>query len=403
MTRFRHGLVAGRFHPPHAGHASVVRAAAATCTRVTVVACAGAGESIPLPLRVAWLREEHAGLPNVDVVGARDDRRPGRDDPRGWDAHAAVLRSAVVALAVARSLPRDAVEVDAVFGPDERGGQTAERLRARHVRVDPRRTAGPASSAAVRADPVRYWDDLGPAVRAWLTRRVVLVGADGPTTEALATALVGHYRRRGGAWARTARVPAYARELGARKLAALRAEAGRVGPAAAAADLPWSRGDFREIAREQAARERRAARDGSPLLVCESDVRATLLEEERRLGSASAELRAAARGGRPSLYLMIDGPEPAGDADGPGGPVPPRGRHRDRASRRGARAEDVSGASPAGEGWSRPTRERYRRALAATGVAVVDVAGSRRGRTATAVEACDAVLAAGWQLTTSAG
>ena len=34
----RHGLVVGKFYPPHAGHHLLIRAAAAACDRVSVVA-----------------------------------------------------------------------------------------------------------------------------------------------------------------------------------------------------------------------------------------------------------------------------------------------------------------------------------------------------------------------------
>ena len=51
----RHGLVIGKFYPPHAGHHHLIRAAAARCARLTVVVMAATVESIPLARRVAWL------------------------------------------------------------------------------------------------------------------------------------------------------------------------------------------------------------------------------------------------------------------------------------------------------------------------------------------------------------
>ena len=53
--RPRHGLVIGKFYPPHAGHHLLVRTAAALCERVSVVVMAAQVVSIPLPARVAWI------------------------------------------------------------------------------------------------------------------------------------------------------------------------------------------------------------------------------------------------------------------------------------------------------------------------------------------------------------
>ena len=57
MTSFSHALVIGKFYPPHAGHEYLIRAAADAARNVTVVVMAADVESIPLDLRVAWLKE----------------------------------------------------------------------------------------------------------------------------------------------------------------------------------------------------------------------------------------------------------------------------------------------------------------------------------------------------------
>ena len=74
--RMRHGLIIGKFYPPHAGHHRLIEVAAERCERVTVVACASSGESIPLDLRVAWLTERHADAPHVRAA-TRAEALPG--------------------------------------------------------------------------------------------------------------------------------------------------------------------------------------------------------------------------------------------------------------------------------------------------------------------------------------
>ena len=48
---------------------------------------------------------------------------------------------------------------------------------ARHVLVDPPRSAVPVSASMVRADPFATWQFLSPGVRAYYAKRVRLLGA----------------------------------------------------------------------------------------------------------------------------------------------------------------------------------------------------------------------------------
>ncbi|MFC7758283.1 AAA family ATPase [Catellatospora bangladeshensis] len=355
---YRHGMVVGKFYPPHAGHHHLIRAAAAACARVTVVVAPSSGESIPLETRLAWLREEHADTPWVRFAGRYDDTRIDYGDPAVWDAHCAVFREAV-----------GPDPVDAVFSSEKYGDELARRFNAVHVEVDAPRLAYPVSGTAVRADPVAHWGLLSAPVRAWFTRRVVVLGAESTGTTTMAAALAGHYAARGGAWADTRWVPEYGRELTERKLAALRA----ADPGATVFGVTWDRADFTEVAREQSAAEDAAARAGSPLLVCDTDALATQVWEERYLGSSSPEVRAAAR--HPDLYLLTS---PAGvpfDDDG----------LRD------------------GEHLREWMTGRFREVLAASGVPVVELNGSHGARLRMAVEACDRLLSAGWGLAAPLG
>ncbi|MFI7220824.1 AAA family ATPase [Micromonospora maritima] len=340
---FRHGLVVGKFYPPHAGHHALVEAAAARCAAVTVVVAPSRRESIPLELRLAWLRETHAGTPWVRFVGRYDDHPVDYADPAVWDLHCAVFADAL-----------GGEPVDAVFSSEAYGEELARRFDAVAVAVDPGRRAVPVSGTAVRADPAAHWRWLSPPVRAWLVRRVAVVGAESTGTTTMARALAAHYR--------TAWVPEYGRELTERKLAALR----RSRPEATVVDVTWDRDDFVEVVREQQAAEDAAARLSGPLLFCDTDARATAIWEERYLGSSSAEVRAAAR--RPALYLLTD------DAGVP---------FTDDGLRDGEHLR----------AWM---TGRFRAELAGCGVPVVELHGGHEERLATAVAACDALLAAGW-------
>ncbi|MFF6778311.1 AAA family ATPase [Streptomyces sp. NPDC012637] len=285
MKRYGHGLVLGRFRPPHAGHHHLVRTARERCERLTVLVRGAGDESPPLADRVAWMREIH---PDALVVGA--ELPVDLQDPDHGDAHMAILRAAV---------PEP---VDAVFTSAPHGEELARRLGAAAVRVEPDRTRHLVSSAAVRADPVAFWDDLEAPVRAALTRRVVVLGAESTGATTMARALADHYGRRGGVWTRTRCVPDHGREYAELKLAELRAER----PGADLSDVGLRSADFPVIALRQAELEEEAARDGSPVLFCDSDAFATTIRHERYLGTSSPGTGEIAARGRQHLWLLTD-------------------------------------------------------------------------------------------------
>ena len=60
-----HGLVLGKFLPPHAGHHELVDFALGCCSRVTVLVLGSVTEPIPLSLRRDWIAP--TGLARVEV------------------------------------------------------------------------------------------------------------------------------------------------------------------------------------------------------------------------------------------------------------------------------------------------------------------------------------------------
>ncbi|MDQ1011642.1 HTH-type transcriptional repressor of NAD biosynthesis genes [Streptomyces sp. V4I23] len=348
MSRFRHGLVLGKFYPPHAGHHHLVRTAAGRCDRLTVLVCAASVESVPLADRVAWMREAH---PDVRVVGAVDDVPVDVTDPAVWDAHMAVFRAAV---------PEP---VDAVFTSEAYGDELGRRFGATSVCVDPDRVRHPVSGTAVRKDPVGCWDFLEAPVRAAFARRVVVVGAESTGTTTMAEALAEHYRARGGVWARTRYVPEYGREFSERKLAALRA----VRPGADWPDVVFASEEFPLIARRQAELEEEAARSGSPVLFCDTDAFATTIWHERYMG---APYPVAPEPRTQHLWLLTDHEGVAFEDDG---------------------LRDGEHLRP----WM---TGRFREELARTGRRTVELTGPHEQRLARAVAAVDTLIGEGWQL-----
>ena len=156
---FEHGLVIGKFYPPHSGHHFLIDAAADASRRVTVVVMAASVESIPLAARVAWLREAYPDTGSaVDVVGIVDDLEIDYEDEDAWAGHVALMRRAV------QDSRHAATPIDAVFTSEPYGAELARRFDAADVRLDQARATVAISATKFRADPVAHWATIGPPV-----------------------------------------------------------------------------------------------------------------------------------------------------------------------------------------------------------------------------------------------
>jgi NadR type nicotinamide-nucleotide adenylyltransferase len=296
---FPHGLVVGKFYPPHRGHEYLIERAAARSTQVTVLAMAAACETLPLADRVAWLRAACMGLPAVTIAGACCDVPVDFRDEMVWAAQVAVMNAALTADA--------RPPVDAVFSSEPYGDELAARLGAEHVSIDPSRAAVPVSASQIRADLAGRWDQLTLPAQAGLAVRVVVVGAESTGTSTIAEMIADHYRHRGGAWARTCCVGEAGRDYTFTKWQRARAAAAPAGrPEPALEELEWTAADFDAVAAEQTRRENRAATAGSPLVVCDTDAFATSVWERRYLGGHARGLQPWATTGLPrhDIYLL---------------------------------------------------------------------------------------------------
>jgi len=261
----RHGLVLGKFLPPHAGHHELVDYALTQCERVTVLVLGSRTERIPLSLRREWMRARH---PAARVVAGWDEIPVDFDDPHVHDRHIELME---------RLLNEP---IDAVFTGEGYGDLLAERWGVEHV-CRPR--SGLISGTQVRADPAAFWDQLTAPVRAHLCRRVVITGAESTGTTTLARALAA---RLDTAWVpEVGRAITEARGIG---------DVSRQPASPAPSDIAWTDADFAMIARRQQRDEDRAALTSGPVLVCDTDALATCIWQERYRGRSTADVEAIA-------------------------------------------------------------------------------------------------------------
>lgn len=268
MSRYGHGLVIGSFYPLHAGHEHLIAAAASECARVTVQVLAASAESIPLAVRMGWLRER---FPMLTVVGAVDDSEVDFGSPSAWDAHMSVITGLLDG------------PVDVVFTSDDYGAELARRLDAAWEQVDEGHRFLRVSADAVREDIAGHWWALPPVVREWFCRRVVVLGTERTGSTALAQDLADYY---GTLW-----VPPYGRTWGSIRSG---------GP-----DAPWHTAEFDLIATEHQRQERAAMRSAPrPLIISETDAFTTMLCHERVFAQQSESVRGIADRWVPDLYLL---------------------------------------------------------------------------------------------------
>ncbi len=279
MTGYGHGLLIGKFYPPHRGHHRAIRLAAERCRRLTVLVMSSAAESIGLADRVAWLRAEHVDDPRVRVLGVRCDAPVDLGDRAVWAAQVAAMRAAL-RVGAAESGP-----VDLVVGGDPYVVELARWFEATPL-VLPRRGR---SATAVRADLAGGWPLLAPATRAGLVTRVVVVGAESTGTTSVARGLAAHYAARSGGWARTRWVPEFGRAYTDLKWAQLRT----VREDAALTDVIWTPEDFDVVAAEQTRTEEAAGRRRLAACWC-----ATPTRSPPRSGSAGTSVSGLLATGR---------------------------------------------------------------------------------------------------------
>ncbi|WP_253716835.1 AAA family ATPase [Sphingomonas sp. AP4-R1] len=168
-----HGLIFGRFDPPHEGQIMLARTARELVDRLTIVALGEPGGTVPLGLRVAWLKEL---LPQVDVVAL--DLPEGPPRAAGF---ADLLRSIV------------AEPIDVMFAGSSQGEATAARLGARFVELDHDQRVVPISGAEIREDPFAAWGFLPPPVKPYFAKTICLHGPESTGKSTLAPRLARHF------------------------------------------------------------------------------------------------------------------------------------------------------------------------------------------------------------------
>ena len=257
------GLTVGKFYPFHLGHDHLIRTAKGQVDHLVVLVGFKPDHRIPGSVRADWIRSLH---PEVEVIEVLDDI-PNAPEP--W------CRRALEVL--------DGRRPDLVFTSETYGDPWAELLGARHCAVDIERTTWPVSGTLLRQDLGSHWHLLTPPARAWLARRVCVVGVESSGTTTLAEALAAHYK--------TVWVPEYGRWYW---------EGRRYSPNSDR----WDSDELVRIARGQVAWEDDLAHRANRVVICDTDPLATHVWHRRYMGFYSPEVEQIADRRRYDLYIL---------------------------------------------------------------------------------------------------
>lgn len=263
MNRPRHGLILGKFLPPHAGHLMLVEAAMREVEQLTILVCSLSQESIPGATRAAWMTKLCPGARIVHV----EDENPSypHQHPDFWMIWTETIRRHTYS------------PVDVLFTSEEYGDELARRIGARHRLVDPGRSIVPMSGSAIRDDPFRHWQFIPEIVRPWFVRRVVLTGSECTGKTTLAAALADHYD--------TVVSPEYGRQYVD--------QVGSIG-----------KDDVDAIARGQMAAEDVATRNANRVVILDTDLLSTIVYGRHYFGEVPLWIDDELRRRRADLYLL---------------------------------------------------------------------------------------------------
>jgi HTH-type transcriptional regulator, transcriptional repressor of NAD biosynthesis genes len=273
---YRHGLVIGKFYPPHIGHSALIDFASERCEYVTVIVMGSDVESIPVSDRVRWLSLEVGR--NVNVQGVMCEAPVDYNSDNAWRAQTFAMDTVL-----ARR------PVNAVFSSEPYGDRLAKHFNAVHVPFS--REVIKLSATDIRNDPDYNWKYMLPSARAGLTTRVVFLGSESTGTTTMSQRV---YRRYAALYEDVQWVEEFGRKFTIDKL--------KVAGTKDMADLVWTKEDFKTISYLQQAKEDFAALSAAPLVICDTDAVATQIWETRYLGSSNNYT--PARGKR--LYFLTD-------------------------------------------------------------------------------------------------
>lgn len=175
-----HGMLLGKFLPPHYGHVYLADFARNYVDQLSIVVGSIPSEPIPGSLRYQWMKEL---FPTCNVLHLdKDLPQEPSEHPDFWDIWKREL------LEILPTPP------DLVFASEHYGLKLAEVLGARFIPVDPGRHIRNTSGSSIRKNPYKNWEYIPPPVRPYYLKRVCVFGPESTGKSTLTINLASHYQ-----------------------------------------------------------------------------------------------------------------------------------------------------------------------------------------------------------------
>ncbi len=261
-----HGMLLGKFLPPHLGHVYLADFARHYVDHLTIIVGTLSNEPIDGELRYQWMKEL---CPHANVVHLKKDLpQDPSEHPDFWN----IWRTELEAI-----LPNTP---DVVFASESYGHRLAEELGAKFIPVDPQRESRAVSGTTIRDNPYENWNLIPNIVKPYYLKRVCVFGPESTGKSTLTANLAKHFNTIGvKEYART-----YLEELG----------------------TELQQEQLVEIARGQLSSETALTPYSNKLLIADTDLLLTTVWSQFLYGSCDPWITEEAQNHDYDLYLLTD-------------------------------------------------------------------------------------------------
>lgn len=170
------GFIGGKFLPLHLGHVYAIIEASTQVDELYVILTSSKNRDselcfrdgikyIPAEVRLSWLGEELSDLENIKIIHIVDDHW---DSDYDWEEGADMIKKAI------------GKPIDFIFSSENSYNELFKKYYpyARHIVIDNSRHIVPISATEIRKNLFKYWDKLPNCVRAYFTKKVVVIGTE---------------------------------------------------------------------------------------------------------------------------------------------------------------------------------------------------------------------------------
>ena len=266
--KYHKGLIIGKFYPLHLGHCYLIEKGLAVTKHLVVIVCQTTKYKIPANIRAEWIKKLY---PEVEVKIFKHDVSLDSDSVSLSKKWANITTDFL------------GYSPNVVFSSEDYGKPYAFYMGSKHVLVDKKRNKFNISGTKIRKNIYKYWSYLPDPVKAYFTKKIVILGAESTGTTTLAKDLAKYYK--------TAWVPEYGRSYCEGKMYLHTSQ-------------KWNTKEFIHIAEMQNKMEEEMAGLSDKLLICDTDSLATTIWHRRYTGRISSELESLAETDKHSLYIL---------------------------------------------------------------------------------------------------